>query len=285
MKPLEIELMTAAALRSIDRWSLERRARAVASPVYLGEGVVLCRIMGRYKLYVDTTDIGFGSHVMLDGLWESWLTVFMARLIEPGMNVVDVGANHGYYTVMFADLAGPTGRVAAIEPHPLLVSLLKRSVGINPNGSNVEIFDHAVGAVDDTRVAMYMPKGEPKNSRVVNTRVEVVPMDRKFKMRSETIDKVLNHWPRVDFLKIDVEGAEEAVLEGMTRILERDRPKMVLEFNVGRCQDPAALLDKLLEIYGTIRVVDFHCRATAVDRATLLDPAHTEDWLLYLADR
>jgi FkbM family methyltransferase len=284
LKPIEPDLIPGSQLKKMDRWTLERRARALACPVYVGDGVVLCRTMGRYKLYVTTSDVGFGAHVMLDGAWESWLTVFMARLIRAGMHVVDVGANHGYYTMMFADLVGEQGRVAAIEPHPHTVSLLRRSLEVNGFTARAEVFAHAVGAKDGDRVLMYLPEGEPKNARVFNPHEEPhLPQANRLKLRSESLDTLLAHWPKVDFLKIDVEGAEEAVLSGLNAILERDRPQILLEFNVGRCKDPEGLIDRLLALYGSISVVTVESRTEKIDRKVLLDPAHTEDWLLYLA--
>ena len=55
-------------------------------------------------MYIDTADVGFGAHLLLDGFWESWLTEFIARRVQAGMRFADVGANHGYYTVLAADL-------------------------------------------------------------------------------------------------------------------------------------------------------------------------------------
>src|SRR5207245_9955667 len=82
-------------LTTLGRYHLENRCRALANPVYLGDQTALCRILGFYKLYVDTADTGFGSHVLLEGYWEIWLTIFFARHLQPGMTVIDVGANFG----------------------------------------------------------------------------------------------------------------------------------------------------------------------------------------------
>src|SRR2546423_1277061 len=60
-------------LPTIGRGELEGRARRAVSPVYLGDSVALCRILGRYKFYIDTRDVGFGAHILLDGFWEIWL--------------------------------------------------------------------------------------------------------------------------------------------------------------------------------------------------------------------
>lgn len=283
MKPASPEgtLLGLNQIVSMDRWQLESRSRTMAHPLYLGSGVALCRIMGRFKLYVSTSDVGFGAHVMLDGLWESWLTVFMARIIKSGMSVVDVGANHGYYTVLFADLVGPQGRVAAIEPHPETARLLRRSVDVNGFGRRVAVMEQAAGLVDGAQVTLHMPDGEPKNARVVGVGVEA--RSDRVRVVSGRLDTLLADWPRVDFLKIDVEGAEEAAIGGLSAILDRDRPKLLLEFNALRCTDAEGLIDRLSALYGQILSVDFNSHALPVSRETLLDRRRTEDWILYLS--
>ena len=104
-------LVSPLELATGERFALENRCRALTNPVYLGDHTALCRVLGFYKMYLDTTDTGFASHLLLDGFWEMWLTVFFARQVKPGMTVIDVGANYGYYTLLFGALVGPEGRV------------------------------------------------------------------------------------------------------------------------------------------------------------------------------
>ncbi|MFN3352092.1 MAG: FkbM family methyltransferase [Brevundimonas sp.] len=263
-------------LTVIDRWALERRARAWARPVYLGDKVALTRILGRYKLFVSTQDVGFGAHVMLDGVWESWLTVFMARRVREGMRVVDAGANHGYYTVLFAELVGAAGRVAAFEPNTALARLLHRSVNVNGFAGRVEVHEVALGAAE-ANVELHASLEEPKNGVVgpLGSGGEVV--------RLRALADVLAHWDGLDFLKIDVEGAEEYVIAGAWPLLERFRPSMILEFNVGRTADGSGLLDRLAHLYGPPSAVDHEGELVPVTRESLLDPRRVEDWLLYYA--
>jgi hypothetical protein len=101
-------------LAALDRLHAEAAIRSRVRSVYLGDHVALTCILGRYKFFLDTRDRGFGSHVLLDGFWEIWLTLFCARNLRHGMTVVDVGANFGYYSVMFAEFVGAPGRVLAV---------------------------------------------------------------------------------------------------------------------------------------------------------------------------
>jgi FkbM family methyltransferase len=99
--------------------------------VYLGDHTALTRTVYGHKLYVDTRDLSLTPHLLMDGAWEMWITRALEELIEPGMTVVDVGANVGWYTLLAAERVGPSGRVVAFEANPETVALLRRTVDVN----------------------------------------------------------------------------------------------------------------------------------------------------------
>jgi FkbM family methyltransferase len=275
----EANLIGLNELASLDRWALERRSRALAQTAFLGDQVTLCRVLGRYKLYVPTTDIGFGAHVMMDGVWEPWLTVFMARRIKPGMYVVDAGANHGYYTMLFADLVGDRGKVAAVEANPHTMAFLRNTIHVNGFDDRVLAIEKALGSSDDQIVTFHTPRGEPKNARVVlDTEAELLDT---VQVQGARLDSMLAHWPKVEFIKLDVEGAEEAALAGAAGLIDRYQPELLIEFNSHRCADPNGLLDWLETTYGhQAQYIDYESRAVRISRSELLNPANREDWLL-----
>jgi FkbM family methyltransferase len=278
-QPSELHLVTWEELSTLDRWTMERRCRALVSPLYLGDHQAICRILGRYKFYVDTRDVGFGAHILLDGFWEGWITHFLARQIKPGMAVVDVGANHGYYTMMFADLVGQHGRVCAVEPNPDLCKLLRRSVLLNGFKYRVDI--HQCAAIDREveRMDFYIPAGEPKNGSLIPD-LGGVPSELAHHVSGKPLSTLLADWPRVDFIKMDVEGAEEAALKGLMPIVERDRPKLLLEFKALRCSDATAFLKILRRLYRNMDYVDEDCAAHRVELKDLLN-TDRGDWMLY----
>jgi FkbM family methyltransferase len=281
--PPELNLLGHNELLTVDRWELERRSRALAMAVNLGDGVMLCRAMGRYKMFLTAHDVGFTPHLLLDGIWDPWMTPLLARTIKPGMTVVDAGANHGYFTLMLADLVGPDGRVAAIEPHPVTAGLLRRTVGVNGFAGRTTVFEQAVGAHDDMTLTFELREDDPKNARVVGDhRADQPGMTQVKGGRLETL---LADWPKIDFIKIDVEGAEEAVLEGAWPLIVRDRPDILLEFNHARCSDPLGLLERLVGVYRRLRTVTHDSEIVPVTRAQLLDKDQPEDWMLWLSRR
>jgi FkbM family methyltransferase len=278
-----LDLIGLNELPTIDRWELERRARGAVQPVYLGGSLALCRILARYKFFVDTTDVGFGAHLLLDGFWESWLTTFIAARVKTGDAVIDVGANHGYYTLLMADLVGPSGRVAAVEPNPSICRLLRKSVSLNGFATRVEVLEQAAIAEDGRTVSLSLPANEPKNAHLIASSEQAIARGEiVVNVKGGRLATALDDWDRLDFVKIDVEGAEEATVDGLFPLLERFRPQLVLEFNALRCARPRVLLARLLELYGTLQCILFDGEAHPVDIEALLDVDQREDWLLYV---
>lgn len=256
---------------------LEKAIRRRVQTVYLGEGLVLARILGRHKIFLRSSDRGFACHVMLDGFWEMWLTQFLAQKVKPGMTVVDVGANYGYYTLLMGDAVGETGHVIAVEPNPDAASLLDQSVGLNGFGSRTRLVPQALGAEAGTAL-LFAPDGEPKNALVV-PQVDL-PGGRTHEVPVTTLDAVAGDGSRIDLIKIDAEGAEQAIIEGMQQVLARDRPTLVLEYNAARYADPKAFLDGLLALYINASELTGDGRLVPIDGPSVTDQAPRLDRLL-----
>jgi FkbM family methyltransferase len=278
-------LISPLELTTEDRFILESRCRALTNPVYLGNDTALCRMLGFCKIYLNTTDTGFGCHLLLDGFWEMWVTIFLARQIKPGMTVIDVGANYGYYTLLFGALVGPTGRVYAVEPNPAVIPKLRRSIDLNGLASRVTLVEAAAGAVEGGEANLFAPHGEPKNATIVTMQETAdSPLGVFYRVPRTTADNFAAAATRIDFVKIDAEGAEEAVIAGMMNILTRDKPGLILEFNAARYHNPSSFVEKLTAVYSRMRYIDYQCNASPVTVDDLLSKNWGEDWLLYLDD-
>ena len=86
-------------------------------------------------------------------------------------------------------------------------------------------------------------------------------------------------------MKIDAEGAEEAVIAGMLATLRRDRPLLVLEFNAARAREPERLLATLCDIYGPPRYLDLHGNVLETTAPRLLRERYAVDWLVVFGGR
>ncbi len=192
------------------RPELEEVSRRRAAGVYYGEHRILCRLLGEYLAFVDTRDFMLGPRLVLDGYWEAWVTLALARYLQPGFHCVDVGANYGYYTLLMAGACGRGGRVLACEPNPLLAeTYLPGNLALNGCREQVEICQKVIGGCDQECVEFVLHHGDYATSSLERWayphRAEAiqVPM--------ATLDCLCADWPRLDLVKIDAEGAEALV--------------------------------------------------------------------------
>ena len=176
------------------------------------------------------------SEPLLAGNFETAELAFVERFLQPGMTVLDLGAHQGLYTLLASRCVGPRGRVISFEPSPRERRALRLHVWLNLC-RNVRIEGLAVGDHDGA-ATLYMVECPVAGcnslrppavvSRTSPVRVEVKRLDNWLKLRQ--IDKV-------DFVKLDVEGAELAVLNGARQLLERrPRPVMLVEVQDIRTQ-------------------------------------------------
>lgn len=271
-------------LMAFDRHQAETAILQRVNSAYLGSHTALVRVLGRYKLYVDTRDRGFGSHVLLDGFWEIWLTLFCARNVKRGMTAIDVGANFGYYSLLLAELVGTRGELIAVEPNPHAADFLRRSVELNGLLGRTRIETSALGATISGDASLYVPHSEPKNAQIVSEMFQPRPQDGVvIKVPVTTLDGMSAACSRVDFIKIDAEGAEEVILEGMAETIARHKPMLVVEFNPARYADASGFLERLAGIYGSMRRLDFSGEAVPITSEDLLSKYGADDSLLVLS--
>lgn len=166
--------------------------------------------------------------LMYNGFEETELR-FVQRLLRPGMTVLDIGAHHGLYTLLTAKRVGRSGRVIAFEPSPRECRRLTKHVRVN-RCRNVQVEACAVGdASGEAELFMVdgfrdwgnslRPPAVPEPTRVVR-----VPVRRLDDVLAE---RGIEH---VDFIKLDAEGGELAVLEGARRLLQTaPRPAILAE--------------------------------------------------------
>ena len=147
----------------LDRQLLEVVSRQESRAVYLGDQTVLCRVLGKYLVYADAQETGITPHLAMDGYWESWITTTLARTLRPGWHCLDVGANHGYYTLVMADAVGPEGRVVPVEPTPRLAELLRETLDVN-GFPGVVVAQQAASDKDGEKLQLVIPAHRSLNA-------------------------------------------------------------------------------------------------------------------------
>ncbi len=157
------------------------------------------------------------------------------RIVHTDDNVLDIGANFGVFTKLFSQLVGPNGSVIAFEPVPqtfrTLVAGIERYHRNNVRAINKAVSDH-VGTV-----LMAVPQyKESDGENLYEARIINSPESPKaFSIGAVTIDSL--QLPRVDFMKIDVEGHELEVLHGSRQTLDRHHPPLMVEVTSSRTID------------------------------------------------
>lgn len=175
-------------------------------------------------LAVDVSDI-FAASALLGSLQEADdFSAFMS-LVEPGATVIDIGANFGLYAVHAAHYAGPTGQVFAFEPLPSAHELLVGNIARNDLERSCTAARVAVA--EASRAAQFRVASDSSFSGLKDTGrsttagmidVDVIALDDFAPLARK----------RADLIKIDVEGAEAAVLAGARHLLFRSRDAVVM---------------------------------------------------------
>jgi FkbM family methyltransferase len=198
-----------------------------------------------------------GDHVQRQiyfrGAYEPIESYLVKHLLQPGMVVVDAGANVGQYTIIAAMEVGRQGQVHAFEPVPKNFHRLTHHVVENGLDTHVRMNMAALWNRPDT-VTLQLGPDVVGNDALYTIGVSSTPTDTvtapALRLDDYVTEKQLE---RVDFIKMDVEGAEWFALQGATAVLSRWHPTLLVEVNRHTCSglgyDPERIWE-LLEPYG-----------------------------------
>jgi FkbM family methyltransferase len=165
-----------------------------------------------------------------DTSYEPELQAAITRLVRPGWTCADVGAHHGVFTRLLADLVGEGGRVVAFEAHPGNAQRLRKSLG---NGIRDRVVVENVAVTDGASERVTLHRGRSRASEewnVVGADLEGRPTPAELEVTATSLDAYFAGRP-LDFVKLDVEGAEASVLRGMRQLLHERKPAMAIEFH------------------------------------------------------
>lgn len=187
-----------------------------------------------HRLVVPNGDDAIGGVLRTHGEYEPHVIRALETLLEPGMVVVDGGANIGIVTMAAAELVGPSGRVLAIEALSSNAALVRLSAAVN-GYEQVEVRHAALDLVDGLRVidtaagSNGIVAGDVRE--LLASGVEPETLAVREVVETVTLDALTESATQVDLLKLDIEGAEGLALGGAERLLERHRPHIVMEYS------------------------------------------------------
>jgi FkbM family methyltransferase len=181
-----------------------------------------------------------------EGTWEPDEAAWLRSVIRPGMTVVDVGANVGYFTLLCAKLTGPEGRVVSFEPEPENLRLLRANVWRN-GADNVTVVP---AAASDSRGHLALRLYSRENTGGHEVHAEAQEGDAL--VPSATIDEIVAG-ARVDVVKIDAQGADDAVVRGATRAIAANPAiRLLIEFWLPGMEQRGLSAEAIIDEYRAI---------------------------------
>jgi FkbM family methyltransferase len=203
----------------------------------------------------DTADL-IQRYLYVFGVWEPDISHWLQQHLQPGDVVLDVGANIGYFSLLAGACVGPAGRVIAFEAVPSIADMLERNV--RRNGLPVDVRRTAAGDVPGS-IEIFRSSGRNlgrsgTSGGAGTTSEGAVPVVR--------VADVVEHdlWPRIRFVKIDVEGDERRVLRGLEPVL-RALPVGAAVLTEVTPVDLAARSESAEELMGMMRGLGFAARS------------------------
>lgn len=183
-------------------------------------------LVNGFKMYMDPTD---ALELRSNKIFEKFEVELVKKEIGKGDIVLDIGANIGYYTLIFSEIVGKDGCVFAFEPDPKNFAILKKNIEINKI-KNVILIQKAVSNTSKLQ-SLYLCDYNHAQHRIY-------PSPRcteKINVECTIIDEYLTgieFFNKINFVKMDVEGSEYDVIDGMKKTLQSNpNLKMLCEFS------------------------------------------------------
>jgi FkbM family methyltransferase len=181
------------------------------------------------------------------GFFEGDVCAFMLAHLQSGMNVLDIGAHYGFFTLLASYLIGEKGKVLSFEPSPSTFALLVENTN---NYRNIKVLNYA--AYDQDGGIDFFDFGVVQSAfnSAFGVRLEgehqtrVMDQSISIKVEARRLDSLMaNEDIRVDCVKIDAESSEMAVLRGVEATIQRDRPMIIIELGDYQIQASSASAD------------------------------------------
>jgi FkbM family methyltransferase len=205
--------------------------------------------LGGYLVAVHRLDPDFGNHIFQFREYEEHVRKALRENIGEGGVFVDIGTNVGVMALLAGTIVGPKGRVIAIEPEPANLQMLYRGILINKL-TNVEVWPFAASNARNIFSMGGLSNSHLEEAGAVGAYGKLA--------QSVVLDDLLGDLPRLDCVKIDIEGHEPAATAGFWKNLTKHRPALIVEWNPRTLrragEDIRAYGAKLLEIHPTLRV-------------------------------
>jgi FkbM family methyltransferase len=197
------------------------------APYIFGKGRRVAESVSGIRLPVDTSE--YASCMMLYGRYAPEIVALLTSLVRPGDSVLDIGAQLGFITAHLARLTGPEGAVHSIEPDPTALARLRETLAEN----HLEWVKVLPVAASDRSgsLTLYLSPTLGWSTAVAGSHLQgLVPHE----VPAISVDELAARGEirrPVKLAKIDVEGFEVSVIDGMRAVIAEDRPRLIVEVN------------------------------------------------------
>jgi len=221
---------------------IKDKMRKFYEKLYLGflrifkskNGLVIKKILD-YKMYLSIDDSGLSKELLFKGVREELQTEIWRKIIKPGMNVLECGANLGYYALMEASIIGNEGRVYAVEPIPENFRILKKNIELNNYSYIIKAYNLAMSDEEgDSEIAV--TKNSNFATMLLEKNIMSEWMSKKLKQQTKEtikikamrIDSFLENKRDIDLIRIDIEGYEIKIIKGLINTIKKSKKPIKL---------------------------------------------------------
>ncbi|MDR7532774.1 MAG: FkbM family methyltransferase [Armatimonadota bacterium] len=230
---------------------------------------MLTRLVSGEVMLLDGRDRSVAPVLIMDGVWEPDVTQVVLRCVRPGMRVLDVGANFGYFTLLLCRRVGTEGRVYAFEPQARVHAFLEYNIECNAYGTVARAYRLALGASAGTQLLRRVESGLGVRAGSASVREEVarelLPAVSEAVLAQETAEVTRLDdlgLGEIDFAKIDAEGAEYDVWRGGRSTLSQ-AACLIMEYGPRSLAAGPALLEELRDAGFRLAIIERGGRLTA----------------------
>ena len=183
------------------------------------------RKVNNYPMILNFEEKGLSNHLMIHREREISETETVKRIVKPGMCILEIGANVGYYTILMGKLVGATGKIYAYEPYPPSVDILTRNVKLNNLTDVVQIHNLAVSSKNSIQ-KLYLGSASNVHS-LINYKTGNNEAD-YIEIKTRDIREILVNTDRkIDLIRMDIEGHERELFNRLSKDIEAFLPTRI----------------------------------------------------------
>ena len=203
------------------------------------------RHIHNYKMYLDTRDMGLCRSLLLFGTREVDHKILLEKIAKPGMTVLDIGANIGYYALMELGLIGSSGKLIAVEPSPKNIDIFNMNLKLN-NISGIRVIDGAISDKSEKKDFYLAEQGNLNTFHATGTGLQHLTGE-VVEVNSYTVPEIMQGEGKLDLIRMDVEGHEVEVLNGMLESVRTGelKPTIIFETHLSRYGDEHNMVEVL----------------------------------------